>query len=288
MFFGTMGAGAVTLIGTNPSSSSDTRLLGIETGPFSYTELGLTAVPNISAIDFHPFTGVLYGTTGFGNDNVGWLYTISTTNWTSTLVGDTGYTSVSGLSFDDNTGILYGSATIGIPSNSSPDMAARLVTINTSTGAATLVGAYGASGSNVIRGMDSLAVNPLTGTLYGIVNNLFDSSADDFFQIDKLTGAATRVGSLTETGTGFSPPKPITGLDFDSAGNLYGSLGGNDGRIVSIDLNTLQYTYLGDARPGSTANGSQNSVSSIAVAPEPSRVLLLGMAFTVLLLRRRR
>jgi len=72
-------------------------------------------------------------------------------------------------------GILYGS-----------DVATdKLVTINTSTGAATSVGSLGFSF------VDGLAFDPNTNTLYGS-----DDVFNDLLTINTSTGAATLVGAL--------------------------------------------------------------------------------------------
>ena len=74
----------------------------------------------------------------------------------------------------------------------------QLITINTTTGAATVVGSLGFS---IVRG---LAFDPNTSTLYGV-----DALADQLITINTTTGAGTAVGPL-----GFDAP---TGLTFTAA-----------------------------------------------------------------------
>ena len=55
----------------------------------------------------------------------------------------------------------------------------------------------------------------------------------------------------------------------------FGGRGGSGGgEIISIDLGSFQFSYLGDA--------SSKSVSGIVVIPEPSTFLLLGLGTALL------
>lgn len=81
-----------------------------------------------------------------------------------------------------NAGVLYGVTGAGGGPSS-------LYTINTTTGAATLVGATGATH---ITGLD---FDPTSGILYGVADSGF-LGTPMLVTIDKSTGAATTVGAL--------------------------------------------------------------------------------------------
>jgi hypothetical protein len=153
-----------------------------------------------------------------------------------------------------------------------------LISIDPTTGVGALIGSFGSIGGNTVLGIDALAVHPATKILYGGSGHQFDGSPGDIFTIDKLTGTATLIGTLSEFGTGSALPATLAGLTFSPNGSLFGSLGGvpaggpGDGRIISVDLTSFTFKFLGDAAPG--------SVSDIAVSPvpEPASITLLVIA----------
>ena len=258
----TQAAVAVPLIGVSPNNLV-TNVLGIETDPFSVSTNGVASGRALSGLDRQPGTGVLFASSGFaGGNNPGSLYIVNGNTGASTLIGASGFDAVPGLAFGLS-GTLYGSASSG------GTQGGYLATIDPSTGAGTLVGAYGTIGGNVVRGLDGLASHPTTGVLYASSGRAFDGSAGDIFSINKTTGAATLLGSLSQAGGG-SGLSSLAGLAFDDLGQLFGSVGFGGGEIISIDLGTFQFSYLGDA--------SSKSVSGLVVVPEPSTFLLLGTA----------
>jgi hypothetical protein len=101
-----------------------------------------------------------------------------------------------GLSFANGT--LYGLAQGG----------AELYTINTTTGAATPVGATGASCSSACSFGGLTAA--LDGTLYADLTN-FANTSSEFFTIDPNTGKATLVGNI--------PFARVSGLADNSTSN---------------------------------------------------------------------
>jgi len=130
------------------------------------------------------------------NEALGILYTIADgdtlaavdTTGASVSVGATGFSNLgAGLAFDAGTSTLYALGFDG-----------GLYTVDTSTGAATLVGATGLSFPNVHQG---LAINPETGVLY--MNDA--DGLDSLYTIDKQTGLATLVG----------PNGPVAGFGID-------------------------------------------------------------------------
>ena len=205
---------------------------------------------------------------GVTEPHPGSLFTINQATGTATFIGSTGINSdrgvpeVSGIAFDPTTGILYGitgSACTG----------ARLITINTSTGAGTLVGIIVGAGFDATTGplgcpggSDALAFSS-DGTLYagGWNGNGPTATGGVLLKVDKSNGAVVAVYGTT---SGIH----LAGLVFDAAGVLWASRGGNGpGLIHTINpangqtLSTLSLT---------TASGAadQAIVSDLAFGPD--------------------
>jgi uncharacterized repeat protein (TIGR01451 family) len=88
-----------------------------------------------------------------------------------------------------------------------------LYTLDPATAAPTLVGAITVGGQQVDN-VDALAVHPVTGTLYGVMNSCGDVESGTLLSIDKATGVATVVG------TPDSLPL-VPDMAFDPFGDLY-------------------------------------------------------------------
>ncbi len=248
---------AVRLIGLQPVASppgvyatGPTHVLAIETSPFSVTTIGTVPGEMLSGLDQQPGTGQVFASSGNNGANPGSLFLINSVTGAATLLGPIGLAAVPSIVFDAD-GTLFASGWDG------------LLTLDPATGASFIGGLFGQSGGLTILGIDAIEIDPLTGILYGVSNTQFDGTPGDVFVINKLTGAATRLGELRSAGALL--PKTLAGLAFDGSGSLYGSLGGGDGRIISIDLNTLTYSFLGDAAEG-----------AISALPEPGATTLLG------------
>ena len=134
-----------------------------------------------------------------------------------------------------NAGVMYGVTGAG----SSPS---SLYTIDTTTGAATLVGATGMSH---ITGLD---FDPTSGILYGVVSAGF-AGPSTLVTIDKATGAATLVGSLGVSGVGNIPD-----ISFNSSGALFGWTEDSDD-LISINKATGTALVVGDAGIGTFQTG---------------------------------
>lgn len=93
--------------------------------------------------------------------------------------------------------VLYAATGSG-PTSGCSGTAASLYTVNTGTGALTLVGPI-KIGTTQVNHVTGLAFDPTTGTLYGYMNgqqsNCSDFAHGTLLTIDKTTGAATVVGS---------------------------------------------------------------------------------------------
>lgn len=158
-------------------------------------------------------------------------------------VGASGFGAVSGLAWDPAGSTLYGTVTVAA-------LADGLITLNPLTGAGTLVGPMGGA-----AGIDAIAFQPTTGTLFGSTGFFFDGSPGDEIVINPATGAASKTGVMTPT-----PTCTVAGMAFDDAGTGYISIGcgaGSGGNIYSWDPSTNAITLMGNA------NGSAKSVTDI-------------------------
>jgi hypothetical protein len=102
----------------------------------------------------------------------------------------------------------------------------NLYTVDTSTGAATLVGDTGFN----LRG---LAINQFTGRAYASRAELNSAGAGGLYEVNLSTGAATLIGGTQN----------FSEMTFDGAGNLFGyesrsDTGGGGYDFFSIDVNT--------------------------------------------------
>jgi hypothetical protein len=229
----TLAAQAPTLIGLAPNVGTD--IFRIETSPFSAAVISVSPVPQLSGLDVQPGTGVLFASGGFGSN--GDLFTLDPATGATTRVGPTGFTAVPGLAFLPD-GTLFGTA------NVVSQVADGLFHIDPATGSSTVVGPFGLGFYSV----DAIATDPRTGVLYGV--SPFTSNPT-IFTINPTTGAATVLGQLLDANN--NPAQRIVGLTIDCAGRAYGTYGSGfavGGALISIDIQTLRFTVLGQVRAG--------------------------------------
>jgi uncharacterized repeat protein (TIGR01451 family) len=161
---------------------------------------------------------VLYAVDGAGN-NPSSLYTVNAGTGLATFVANitisaTQVSHVTGLAFDPTDGTLYGFMNGGQGFYPDPDHAdGTLLTINKTTGVATVVGSVGLAGIHVA----DIAFDPL-GNLYawtgGCGDETCNSNGSDLYTLDTSTGTSSKV---SESGTlGFQ-----TGLAINPIGRMF-------------------------------------------------------------------
>ncbi len=265
------GSNTNVLIRIDPATGA-----GGEVGPTGVSGLGFG--DHFSDVSFRPGDNALYGYIE-GSDALG---TINTSTGAAALVGPTGVACCgNGIAFSPG-GVLFhanqanlntldqstGTATLVMPLGFPPlglfprvnamdsrpvtgvmyaavrDNTPRnyLATVDTSTGAVSIIGAS-------IAGLDAIAWGPpasvvampqLAPALYGSAYSGPDGLAT-LYRIDPVTGAGALIGPI-----GF---QRVSGMDFDASGVLYANAERNDGSntnvLITIDINTGTGTEVG-------------------------------------------
>lgn len=117
-----------------------------------------------------------------------------------------------------------------------------LYSVNTTTGVTTSIGPIGFA-------VTGLAIDPISGTLYGSTSLQSPSNPNSIITIDRATGAGTLVGAVG------IPGEEVADLTFDAAGTLYGwiEIYGDD--LVTIDTATGAATVVGNSALSTFGSG---------------------------------
>lgn len=282
------------IIGTNAigpnitdTPGSDLLILDTETGDSTvvgpmiapFTDMEAFVFPSM-AVD--PTSRVIYAGGGGGRPEI---YTVETLRAdfrqppfddNLTLVGDTGLgaASIGALDFTSE-GILYAAVNVAGGPNTGSD---HLAVIDKATGAATLVGPFGAcegveipsqgGGECTIEGMEAIAFDA-DDDLWGARRGRGDRGEPGLYRIDRDTGAATFVAPIVDNSD--NPPSGgVVSLQFACNGTLYGgtarALSGDDGgRLVTIDPSSGSFSFVGEGR--ATAGSSLGALAVICPIP---------------------
>jgi hypothetical protein len=178
----------------------------------------------------------LYAATG--QDTMSSLLVLNPmTGATATTIGPTGGFALTGLAQHPMTGVLY-----GVTTPLSPTAPENLVTLNTTTGAATVVGPLGHVVADIAFASD--------GRCFG-----WSESDDDLLTIDVATGTATAVADYPDSTRG-------SGLEFLLDGRLVFAGDDADGPLRVIDpMSGLSASIIG------TLTGAGNPVNALTIDP---------------------
>jgi len=191
--------------------------------------VGATGFSHVTAIDFHPITGVLYGVTSEGEGaGTSQLITINLLTGAGTAIGPTGLGSVPDISFD-STGTLYAWTENGDD----------LATIDTGTGAGTVIG--------------SPIGTARTGLAFDSGGTLYLKDQDDLDVISTADGTLITMVSI-------SVPSLDNALAFNGGGTLYTL----ERTVSGMSLYTLQTATGTASLVGSNALAD---ISAIAFNP---------------------
>jgi hypothetical protein len=260
-------AQAQVLFGAIGGSAANSDLYIVDPATAGTTSVGPIGF-SLTGLSTDPFTGELYGVNAGGSAVTRRLLLINTTTGAGTNIGVTG-TRISDISFRSN-GVLYG---WDEPGNDD------LITINTATGATTIVGDAGLSTFG--SGLD---FSP-----GGILYFAGDGVDGDLRTVNPATGSTSVVATLSGAPAG---TEAISALAFHPVtGVLYAialELGGGDAFLVTINTTTGAMTTLGQLPDGFDALAWGN-VTGVPTMPVPVLLVLavLLAGITALMLRRR-
>ncbi len=258
-----------TLYGTN-AAGGDLYTISPVTG--IGTLIGSLGIGQSSALAGNGTT--LYaGTSGLTNN----LYSVVPIGPVSSLVGNGGLGAAGygSLDFDNsNPAVLYGAVNLAGSPSASGTGSDYLVTVNTTTGVATVVGSFGTctgvtipapggpNGSCTIEGIDAIAFDS-SGQLWGIENVRGASGTPGLYKINKATGAATFQMPITA-----GPIDGVVSAQFACDGTLYGgsSRQTDGGRLGKINTTTGAWTFI-TAVPFTGGGPAFNSLGGLAAIP---------------------
>ncbi len=271
------------------SASADTLVYAVSTnynnftGQFGTVDLTTGAFNQIGPVISDPLTGLVPGPNGnllsisaSGNLNsinpaIGAVSAIGAIS----VVGQTGNAP---YSIAELNGTVYAT-----------DLYSNVYTLNTTTGAATLIGYTGIPICPSVTNPNDVSDETLftaNGKLYatfdGIdLNTLALVDSPGLYQINPATGVATLLGP--------------TALGLDAAiqvnGTVYGLAAGYAGpnTVLSMNLANGNTTFLNDYVSSPTAGGlNAFDITGAAAVPEPASLALVGIGIAAALVSRRR
>ena len=267
--------GEGTLFGTDASGD---HLLTVNPVTGAGAIVGGKFIGRVPSLAVDPTTGAIFAGGGGGIPDI---YTVNKGSGLATLVGDSGlgFAAVGGMDFAAD-GTLYAAVNIAGDGGTGSD---HLATIDKPTGAATLIGPFGActgvvvpssgGGSCTIEGIEGIAFDA-SGTLYGSLSARGAAGAPGLYTINPATGAATFVTPIDD-GSG-APSGGVVSIQFACDGTLYGgsaraiSPATDGGFLGTIDTGTGLWTFVGAT---SATGGSSLGALAFQDVPCPTPTL---------------
>lgn len=270
--------GTGTLFGTDALLGN---LLIINPATGTAQLVGSTGAGSVPSLAVDPLTGIMYAGGGGGFPDI---YTVNPGTGAATLLGGTGlgFAAVAALDFNA-AGTLYAAINIAGAGGTGAD---HLAIINKATGAATVVGPFGActgvtipsagEGSCTIEGIEGIAFDA-AGTLWGS-HRTDTTGAPGLYRINPATGAATFAAPIVDA-SGFPPIHGVVSLQFACDGTLYGGTAFPDGNLIIINPATGVFSTVGNTVP----DGSLGALAFQSACAPPQKIPAVSGGATVAL-----
>ncbi len=252
-------ARAVPLYGVSFTSAQGSVIHQIDPQTALASEPKPTGLDHIVGIAFGA-GGTLYGlTNATAPAQANSLVRLNPSTGSSQLVGSTGLGDVAegDLAFDRTTGSLYGLYSLAGGGR-------RLFTLNTATGAATLLPVS-------LSGDPSAMAFDAAGSLY-----VLDTALARLLSVDKTTGATSASIPLS------SPLGSVAGMAIDPLTGMIYVADGDDGGTDHLYSLNSQTGVLIDIGPTGLVNG----LAGLTFLPEPASIALMAVAATFFARRR--
>lgn len=244
-------------------------LYNVSTSTAGLTLIGSTGISGIGEIEFSP-GGTLYGFTVGGGST---LYTINPTTAVATSVGPLG------LPFVFEGGLAFSPSGTAYATNGDSADNPQLLTINLTTGAATVVGTISGGAHDI----DGLAYRS-DGKLIGL-----DRVTNSLLLIDPTTAAASTLAAVPATVGAVGGMTIQNGVGYYNTGGPGATIPGSN-ELYSFDLTTGASTLIGSfSSITGTGISGLAGISDQTTVPEPGTVALFvatGLGSASLLLRR--
>jgi hypothetical protein len=234
--------------------------------------VGITVIMSISMIGPAYAQPVLYGaahvSTGPGNQgSPSTLYTIDPTTGVATPVGAIGFNSCSGIDFHPLSAVLYGACRDPTTGNS------VLITINTSTGAGTLVGLTGLEalpqpGGNT--GIPDISFRNSDSTLYAFLQGTLDSLGT----LNTATGQVAFIGVTGDTGGAH-------GMAFDLSDTLWHTRLSGTVTLNTLNPNNGAFTNQFTIALPDLDAGIPERINSLEVEPATGTMYGIARGFNI-------
>ena len=261
--------GTGTLFGTDASGGN---LLTIDQTTGASNVVGNMAGPPFPSLAVDTSTGVMFAGGGGGLPDV---YTVDPLSGTTTFLGPSGlgFAAIGGMDFRSD-GTLFAAVNIAGDGGTGSD---HLATIDTTTGAATIVGPFGrctgvvvpsdGRGSCTIEGIEGIAFDA-SGILWGSLSARGDAGAPGLYIVSAATGAATFMASIDNGSS--APTGGVVSLQFGCDGILYGGtargLGASDGGFLgTITTSSGAFSFVGAT--SATGGSSLGALAALEVCP---------------------